>query len=207
MVADEELGITYQLVQYQREPKSKLAPPAYRKLHPIGTAPIITDGDITLTESGAIIEYVLYRYGNGRLVPALGTKDWAEYLFWLHFVPERFMPNRLLALVFELVHRNSPFFIKPITSAIKKKVLTSRVQPRLTQQLNYVEATLEQTEWLAGDEFTAADIQMGVAIILSSADSQSEISRPKLMEYVARIENRPAYERAMEVAGPLRFSR
>ena len=108
--------------------------------------------------------------------------------------------------MFELVHRRSPFFIKPITFLIKKQVYAARILPRLKEQLDYIEATLEKTQWLAGDEFTAADIQMGSALILSGATTRSEIPRPKLTEYITRIENRPAYRRTIEVAGPLRFS-
>nr|MDQ2995209.1 glutathione binding-like protein [Pseudomonadota bacterium] len=136
----------------------------------------------------------------------LGTPEWIQYLFWLHFAEGSYMPNRLVGLVFELVHRRVPFFIKPITSMIKSQVFSARVVPRLNEQLNYIEATLEKAPWLAGDEFTAADIQMGAALILSGAQSSSEIPRPKLTDYIMRLENRPAYQRTIEVAGPLRFS-
>src|SRR5450631_2258314 len=92
----EELDLKYEIINYQRNPKTMLAPPSMKAIHPLGSSPIITDGEVVLTESGAIIEYILYKYGNDRLKPASGTPEWIQYLFWLHFAEGSFMPLALL---------------------------------------------------------------------------------------------------------------
>ena len=81
----EELGLEYDIKRYQRDPKTMLAPPELRRIHPLGKSPVITDGDLTLAESGAIVEYLVGRYGNGRLVPAAGTPEKLRYTYWLHY--------------------------------------------------------------------------------------------------------------------------
>src|SRR5450631_762684 len=136
----EELGLEYEIINYQRDPKFWYAPASLRKVHPLGKAPIITDGTVVLAESGAIIEYLLYRYGEGKLKPAIGTPEWIQYLFWLHFTEGSLMPLQLLKLVFEKVVAASPFFIKPITKNIKKMVGKNFYEPRIRAQLNYIES-------------------------------------------------------------------
>ncbi len=199
----EELGAEYEIKRYQRDPKTMLAPPAYKELHPLGTAPIITDGELTLTESGAIMEYILYKYGHNRLKPAPGTTEWVSFNFWMHFAEGSLMPILFLGLVLEVIHQKSPFFVKPITNAIKSKTNHVMINPRLTKQMNYIESTLEKSNWLTGDAFSAADIQMAIPLIWASARKDIFKDKPKLINYIERIKCRPAFIRTIEKGGPL----
>ncbi len=199
----EELNLQYEIITYQRQPKFLYAPEAMKNIHPIGKSPIITDGTLVLAESGAIIEYLLYRYGNGQLKPAAGTPEWIQYLFWLHFAEGSLMPLQLLKLVFERVVAASPLFIKPIAKNIKKMVGKNFYEPRITAQLNYIESQLADSLWLTGNEFSAADIQMGVSIMMHDLQDSPDKNRPILQEYIARILVRPAFVRTIERAGPI----
>jgi glutathione S-transferase len=105
----EELGVEYEIKHYKRDPKTMLAPPSMLAVHPLGTSPIITDGDVVLTESGAIIEYILYKYGNDRLKPILGTPEWIQYVFWLHFAEGSLQPLSLLRGIFSVIHKTSHY--------------------------------------------------------------------------------------------------
>lgn len=198
----EELGVEYQIINYSRDKKTLLAPPEYLKLHPVGTAPVITDGDLVLAESGAIIEVILEKYGKDRLIPSKGSPEWVQFIYWLHFAEGSLMPLTLLKFVFERIYQRSPFLIKPITGIIRKQLSSQFIQPRLRRQLHYIESTFERSQWLAGSEFTAADIQVGVSIIMGGLQNYTDSSRPKIKEFVTRIESRPAYQRSLEIAGP-----
>ena len=110
----EELGLTYEIKRYERDPKTMLAPASLHEVHPLGKSPVITDGDLTLAESGAIIEYLVDRYGNGRLRPAIGTPEYLRYTYWLHYAEGSAMPPLLLKLIFDQIEKNSsPFFVRP----------------------------------------------------------------------------------------------
>src|SRR4249920_636693 len=115
----EELCVPYEVKRYQRDPVTMLAPPSLRAVHPLGKSPVITDGALTLAESGGIIEYVVERYGGGRLAPPPGTPERLRYSYWLHFAEGSAMPPLLLKLVFDRIERAPmPFFAKPIARAI-----------------------------------------------------------------------------------------
>jgi len=202
----EELGLEYEIINYQRDPKFLYAPASLRKVHPLGKSPVITDGTIVLAESGAIIEYLLYRYGNGQLKPVTGTPEWIQYLFWLHFAEGSLMPLQLLKFIFEKVVKASPFFIKPITKNIKKMVGKNFYEPRIKAQLNYIESQLTESLWITGNEFTAADIQLGVSILMHNLQNSTDQNRPKLQDYITRISSRPAFIRTMQRAGPISAS-
>jgi glutathione S-transferase len=203
----EELGLPYEIKHYQRDRKTMLAPPELRQVHPLGKSPVITDGDATVAESGAIIDYLIERYGNGRLVPAAGTPDRLRYRYWLHFAEGSAMPPLLLKLVFERIkHTKMPFFIKPVARGIADKVLGTLVDPNLARQLDFMEGELNRSEWFAGSEFTAADIQMSFPLEASKQRAGLDAKRPKLMAFVARIHARPAYQRALERGGPYSFA-
>lgn len=199
----EELDVKYEIIRYQRHPKTKLAPPSMMAIHPLGSSPIITDGEVVLAESGAIIEYILYKYGNERLKPASGTPEWILYIFWLHFAEGSFMPLTLLRGIFQAIYDTSPFFIKPITKAIGERVAKAYFRPKIASQLNYMEDTLAKNHWFAGKEFTAADIQMGISLSMTEVYKDTDADRPHLREFINRIENRPAYIRTLEIAGPI----
>jgi glutathione S-transferase len=203
----EELGLPYEIQQYQRDAKTMLAPPALMKVHPLGKSPVITEAGVTVAESGAIVEYLVGRHGAGRLIPAEGSPERLRYTYWLHFAEGSAMPPLLMKLIFDRVGSSPmPFFAKPIARAIASKVLEGFVMPNLTRQLDFMEAELGRSEWFAGDEFTAADIQMSFPLEAAAQRAGLNASRPKLMAYLQRIHDRPAYRRALERGGPYSFA-
>lgn len=198
----EELGLPYEVKRYQRDPKTMLAPESLRAVHPLGKSPVISDGDVTLAESGAIIEYLVERYGGGRLIPPPGTPERLRYRYWLHYAEGSAMPPLLLKLVFDRVEKGPmPFFIKPIARGIAQKVKQSFVRPQIELHLDYMEAELGKREWFAGDELTAADIQMSFPVEAAAQRGGLNESRPKLMAYLGRIRARPGYVAALSRGG------
>jgi glutathione S-transferase len=198
----EELGLEYDIKRYERDPETMLAPPSLRQVHPLGKSPVITDGELTLAESGAIIEYLVDRYGGGRLVPATGTPERLRYIYWLHYAEGSAMPPLLLKLVFDRIPRGPmPFFVKPIARGIVGKVMSGFIEPRLKLHLDYMEAELGKSVWFAGNEFTAADIQMSYPLEAATARGGLNATRPRLMAFLERIHVRPAYLRALERGG------
>jgi len=206
----EELGVPYEIKKYQRNPKTMLAPPELLQVHPLGKSPVITDDGNTLAESGAIIEYLLARFGpgnQGRLKPEPGTPEALRFTYWLHFAEGSAMPPLLLKLIFDRIPKSPmPFFVKPIAKGISAKVLALMVEPNLKRQLDFMEAELGKSEWFAGSEFSAADIQMSFPVEASAQRAGLDASRPKLMGWLKRIHARPAYQRALERGGPYDFA-
>jgi glutathione S-transferase len=203
----EELGVPYEIKKYQRDPKTMLAPPELLAVHPLGKSPVITDDGNTLAESGAIIEYLIERYGNGRFAPAIGTPERLKWRYWMHFAEGSAMSPLLLKLIFTRIPESPmPFFVKPIARGISNKVLTAMVDPNLKRQLDFMEAELGKTEWFAGNDFSAADIQMSFPIEASAQRAGLDASRPKLMGYLKKIHARPAYKKALERGGPYSFA-
>ncbi|SHL97883.1 glutathione S-transferase [Rhizobacter sp. OV335] len=206
----EELGVPYEIKKYQRNPKTMLAPPELLQVHPLGKSPVITDEGNTLAESGAIIEYLLARFGpgnQGRLKPEPGTPEALRFTYWLHFAEGSAMPPLLLKLIFDRIPKSPmPFFVKPIAKGISAKVLALMVEPNLKRQLDFMEAELGRSEWFAGSEFSAADIQMSFPVEASAQRAGLDASRPKLMAWLKRIHARPAYQRALERGGPYDFA-
>jgi len=203
----EELGLPCEIRKYQRDPKTMLAPPELLQVHPLGKSPVITDDGNTLAESGAIIEYLLEHHGRGRLAPAKGTPEALRFSYWLHFAEGSAMPPLLLKLIFDRIPKTPmPFFVKPIAKGISAKVLAMMVEPNLKRQLDFMEAELSKSEWFAGAEFSAADIQMSFPVEASAQRAGLDASRPKLMAWLKRIHARPACRRALERGGPYDFA-
>jgi len=200
----EELELPYEIVHYQRDPQTSLAPASLRAIHPLGKSPVVTTQDgLTLAESGAIIETLIERHGNGRLAPAAGSPEALRYRYWLHFAEGTAMSPLLLKLVFDRIETSKmPFFAKPIAKAISAKAKSAFINPNIANHLNYMEAELGKSEWFAGDAFTGADIQMSFVVEASQARGGLDAKRPKLMSYLERIHARPAYKRALERGGP-----
>ena len=198
----EELGLEYEVKRYQRDPKTMLGPPELFAVHPLGKSPVITDGAQTLAESGAIIEYLVDRYGKGRLAPAPDTPERLRYTYWLHYAEGSAMPPLLLNLVFNRLDQGPmPFFVRPILRKVKQRALTSFIDPRIAQHLDFQEAELGKTRWFAGNEFSAADVQMSFPVEAAAARAGLDASRPKLMAFLERIHARPAYQRALQRGG------
>ncbi len=203
----DELELPYEITKYQRDAKTMLAPPELFKVHPLGKSPVITDGDVTVAESGAIVEYLLERHGNGRLAPAIGTMERLRWRYWLHFAEGSAMPPLLLKLIFDRIPQAPmPFFAKPIARAISAKVLATMVEPNLRRQLDFMEAELGKSDWFAGDAFSAADIQMSFPVEAAAQRAGLDASRPRLMGFLKRIHARPAYRQALARGGPYSFA-
>jgi glutathione S-transferase len=198
----EELDLAYDIKRYQRDPKTLLSPPALREVHPLGKSPVLADGDVTLAESGAIIEYLVERHGNGRLRPPAGTPERVRYTYWLHFAEGSAMPPLVMKLVFDRIEKGPmPFFVRPIARGIAGRVKKSFIEPTIARQLDYMEAELERRPWFAGGEFSAADVQMSFPVEAAAARGGLNSSRPRLMDWLARIHAREAYRRALERGG------
>lgn len=198
----EELGLDYEIKKYQRDAKTMLAPPELRAVHPLGKSPVITDGENTVAESGAIIEYLLERYGNGKFIPAPGTADKLRYTYFMHYAEGSAMTPLLMKLVFDKVESSPmPFFAKPIAKGIAGKVKSSYIMPQIVAHLKYLEAELGKSTWFAGEEFTGADVQ--VSFVLEAAAARGGLGKqyPKLDAFLKRIHARPAYQRALERGG------
>ena len=199
----EELGLPYQVKRYERDAKTMLAPPELRAVHPLGKSPVIDDGGLVLAESGAIVEYLAEKYGEGRLLPAAGTPERLRHRYWMHYAEGSAMPPLLLSLIFSKVRSApAPFLIKPIARAIADKVMANFVSPQIRLHLDFMEAELGKSTWFTGEQFGAADIQMSFPIEAAAARGGLDASRPRLMAFLERIHGRPAYQRALEKGGP-----
>ncbi|MFG6111679.1 glutathione S-transferase family protein [Stenotrophomonas nematodicola] len=204
----EELGLPYQVVTYQRDPKTWLAPPSLREVHPLGKSPVLQDDALVLAESGAILEYLADRYDSGRqlspeLLPAQASER-LRYRYWMHYAEGSAMPPLLMSLVFARVRKAPmPFFARPIARGIVDKVMKQFVGPQLTLHLQWMEHELGQSPWFAGERFTAADIQMSFPIQAAASRAGGMQAYPKLQGFLQRIEQRPAYQRASDRGGAL----
>jgi glutathione S-transferase len=187
----EELGIPYELKVYQRDPATGLAPAAYKSLHPMGIAPVITDGTLVLGESGAIIEYVIAKYGNGRLAVSPDKPNFADYLFWFHFANGTMMPSGMTG------------FVASLAGAPADSVVLESLKARADLAFALVEKRLGEAPYLAGAEFTAADIIMGFPLMTMRAFVPRDLGPyPNLRNYLKRIGERPGYQRAMAAGDP-----
>ena len=203
----EELGLPYEIVHYKRDATTMLAPPQLLAVHPLGKSPVITDGDTTVAETGAIVEYILAQYGDGRLLPAPGTPEALRYRYWLHFAEGSAMPPLLLTLIFDrIANAPMPFFIKPVARGISNKVMNLMVRPNLKRQLDYMESELGRSAWFAGAALTGADIMMSFPLEAAAQRAGLDASRPKLMAFLKRIHARPAYKLALKRGGPYAFA-
>ncbi|MEO8718569.1 MAG: glutathione S-transferase [Burkholderiales bacterium] len=198
----EELGTPYEVKRYQRDAKTMLAPPALRSVHPLGKSPVIEDGGQTLAESGAIVEYLAERYGEGRLVPAAGTPERMRYRYWMHFAEGTAQPPLLLKLLFDRVETGPmPFFVRPVARSIAQRVKGMYIQPNIDRILDFMETELAQRDWFAGANFSAADVQMSFPLEAAVVRGGLDAKRPRLMAFLERIHARPAYRRAIDKGG------
>ncbi|HEU4644419.1 MAG TPA: glutathione S-transferase [Burkholderiales bacterium] len=198
----EELGLPYEVKRYQRDRKTMLAPPELRAVHPLGKSPVIEDGGQVLAESGAIIEYLAERYGEGRLVPKAGTPERLRYRYWMHFAEGTAQPPLLLKLLFDRVETGPmPFFVRPVARAIARRAKGTYIQPNIERNLDFMEAELGQRAWFAGEAFSAADVQMSFPLEAAAVRGGLDARRPRLMGFLERIHARPAYRRAIEKGG------
>ncbi len=198
----EELGVPYEVKHYQRDARTMLAPSSLKKVHPLGKSPVITDGDLTVAESGAIIEYLVERYGKGQWAPAPGAPARRRYTYWLHYAEGSLMPLLVTKLVFSRLPALAPFFVRPVVRALVRNVNRGYLDPQLRQHLGFLEGELTKNAWFAGEEFSAADVQMSFPVEAAAARSSGGPDLPRLHAWLERIHARPAYQRALEKGGP-----
>lgn len=187
----EELGIPYELKVYDRDPVTRLAPPDYKALHPIGAAPVITDGEVVLAESGAIVEYIVAKHGKGRLVLAPDHPDFAQFLFWFHFANGTLQPATGRSMI--LARLKLP----------DDNVILRAMKGRLDLALGLVEARLAKMAFLAGSTFTTADIMIVFTLTTMRLFLPFDLAPyPAILAYLQRIGRRDAYRRAMRKGDP-----
>jgi glutathione S-transferase len=198
----EELRLPYEVKRYERDKKTSLAPPELQRVHPLGKAPVITDGKVTVAETGAIVEYLVEQAG-GALRPPLGSPEHHRYTYWLHFAEGSAMPPLVMLLVFNRIKTAPmPFFARPIARAIADNVLDSFIKPNIKRNLSFMESELAQRPWFTGRAFTAADVMMSFPIEAAAARGAISARLPNLAGFLERIHERPAYLRALERGGP-----
>lgn len=196
----EELGLDYEIKQYKRDSVTNLAPNTLKLIHPLGKSPVITDGDITVAESGAIIEYLAHTYGK-QLIPEIGTEAHRQYTYWMHFAEGSLMPPMVAKLVFDKVRASaSPFFVKMVANKIADKVMAGYFGPNIAVNLEFVNTHLSSNKWFAGEQLSGADFQMSFPLEATVARGVSK-QYPAIEEFVSRIHQREAYLRALEKGG------
>ncbi|QJQ94249.1 MULTISPECIES: glutathione S-transferase family protein [Halomonadaceae] len=199
----EELGVEYSLVEYRRDPKTMLAPPALEQVHPLGKSPLIVDDERVVAESGAIIEYLLERFDHGTLMPPAGSEERLRYRFWLHHAEGSAMPPLVMRLVFSRLDKPPvPGVIRPIGKLLAKGVMKQFLDPQIRQLKAFWESELARSSWFAGERFSAADIQMSFPILALQGRGGLD-GAPHLAEFIDRIRQRPAYQRATARGGEL----
>jgi glutathione S-transferase len=205
----EELGVPYELKVYRRDAKTRLAPPELKAIHPLGKSPVVTDDGEVIAESGAIIEYLVEKYGHlgagelAHLEPARGTPEHRQCRYWMHYAEGSLMNWLVMKLVFVTIpNRPMPFFAKPVARAICGKVQEQLVDPNLQAATQFLEGHLARNRWFAGDAITMADFQMSFAIEALLSRATGTADHPHLSAYQARIRARPAYQRAEAKGGP-----
>ncbi|HWU15104.1 MAG TPA: glutathione S-transferase [Caulobacter sp.] len=201
----EELGVPYEVKRYQRDAQTMLAPPELLAVHPLGKSPVITDGGKTIAETGAIVEYIVETYGQGRLVPPAGSPERLRWTYWLHYAEGSAMTPLLLKLVFTALPARAPGLLKGLVKTIAAKAQTGFVDPQLKSHIDYWEAELARSEWFAGAAFTAADIMMSFPLEAGAARAGA-VSRPHVKAFLDRIHARPAYRQALERGGPYDYA-
>jgi glutathione S-transferase len=196
----EELGLRYEVKRYERNRTTMLAPPELKQVHPLGKSPVITENGKTIAETGAIIEYVLERYGNGRLIPAPGSDDRLQFTYWLHYAEGSAMTPLLLKLVFMRMPLSAPALLRGIVKNIAKQGEARVADPGIKMHVDYWDAELAKSEWFAGDAFTAADIMMSFPLEAAAQRGDAK-SRPMVKAFLDKIHARPAYQAALKTGG------
>lgn len=199
----EELGLEYHIQHYARDQKTLLAPEALTRVHPLGKSPVITDGALTLAESGAIVTYLIHQYGPASMQFEPGSAHWRDSCYWMHYAEGSVMPVMLLNLVFNhMKTQPMPFFAKPIVGVISDKVNQALISPNYHRHMAFINAHLEHNEWFVADRLSGADFQM--IFPLEAGEVRGGVSQryPAIQAYMDRIHVRPAYVQALKRGGP-----
>jgi glutathione S-transferase len=209
----EELGVPYDIVRYRRDPKTRLAPPELKAVHPLGKSPVIVDGTVTVAESGAILEYLVECYGAqargdaASLQPRPGTPEHRQCRFWMHYAEGSLMNWLVMKLVFMTIPKQRmPFFVRPIARQLCANVQARLIDPNVATAFAFMEDHLSKHAWFAGDELTIADFQMSFAVEAALTRGKDADKFPRLKAYKQKMAARPAYQRALEKGGPVVMS-
>lgn len=203
----EELGLDYGIKRYERDPATMLAPSELKRLHPLGKAPLLQDGDLVLAETGAIFEYLLDTYdGDNRLRPPAGTAERRNFTYWLHYAEGSAMPPLLLKLVFSMLPKRAPALVRPLVRSIAAKAQSSFINPQLKAHFDFIEASLTKNGWFIGTDFSAADIMMSFPLEAAASRGLDADLYPATRHYLSAIHARPAYRRALERGGAYAYS-
>ena len=201
----EELGVPYEIKSYQRDPKTMAAPASLMAVHPLGKSPVITDQGHTVAETGAIVDYILATYGEGRMIPPAGTEDRLRYTYWIHFAEGSAMPPLVMTLLFTEMPKRTPALIRPVAKMIGNTVKASYLAPQIERQLDMMEAELTRSAWFAGPEMSGADVLMSFPV--EAAASRNGLgARPYVTEWLKTVHARPAYQRALAKGGPYAYA-
>ncbi len=192
----EELGLPYEIKFYQRDPATMLAPPELKRIHPLGKSPVVTEGDATLAETGAIVEYLVDK-ADGRLRPPAGSPERLRWTYWLHYAEGSAMPPLLLRLIFSSLPKRAPALMRPFARAIASGALATFIAPQLKTHFDFIEGELSRSQWFAGDEFSAADVMMSFPLEAGRARGDATAGRPRITAWLERCHARPAYQRAL----------
>lgn len=204
----EELGLQYEIKHYRRDSKTMLAPSELKKVHPLGKSPVITDGDVCIAESAAIVEYLIKTYGEGELIPPRNTKEFLKYRERMHYAEGSLMPFMLLSLIFNKIKTAPMFFLaKPIANKIVAKTFKNFISPNVKTHLEFLEQQLNESTWFAGDELTGADFMMSFPIEAAAVRSNLKDNYPKLTAFLKRIYEMPSYQRALEKGLPYQLGK
>ncbi|WP_447555053.1 glutathione S-transferase [Vreelandella sp. EE22] len=199
----ELLELEYEIHVYHRDGKTQQAPKALKEIHPLGKSPVITDEGLTIAESGAIIDYLIERYGNGRFKPAAEDRQaWVDYRYWLHYAEGSLMPLLVMSLVFSMVPKQSPALVRPVAKKISDSVRERFIDPQLDQHMAFMEAHLRKHDNFGGTWPSGADVQMSFPV-LALKGTRSLGNYPGIEDFARRIESDPAWQRVVERAGPL----
>lgn len=198
----EELGVSYEIERYERDPETLSAPPSLKKLHPLGRSPVVVDDDHVLAESGAIVEYLVERYDDADALRPTDETKRLQYRYWLHYAEGSAMPPLFLALVFSQLPKRAPWLVRPLLRGVQATFMKEYGQPVIDLHMNYWEDTLREHGWFVGEAFSAADVQMSFPVEAALGRFGAEGRFEHLSEWLARVQARPAYQRALERGGP-----
>ena len=209
----EEMGLPYEIKRYARNPKTRLAPPELKAIHPLGKSPVIVDDGLVVAESGAILEHLVERHGSqlggalAQLTPAVGSPAHAQCRFWMHYAEGSLMNWLVMKLVFTSIpNQPMPFFVKPIARALCQRVQQQLIDPNLTTAMAFMEQHLQSHAWFSGPDLSLADFQMSFAVAALLSRGKDADKYPRLRAYLQRMEARPAYQRALQKGGPVLMS-
>lgn len=202
----EELGLPYEVKRYDRDPVSNLAPPELYQVHPLGKSPVISDGDVTVAETGAIFEYILDTYDTGdRLKPARGSALARDYTYWLHYAEGSAMTNLLLKLVFSRLPERAPKLMRPLVKRVSAAAEDGFIDPRIQEHLKWWQTSLAETGHFVGETLTGADIIMSFPLEAAASVAETK-SAPDVAAFLKQMHARPAYQAALEKGGPYAFA-